>query len=93
MKYLFPVLLLAACSSNPAQLTDKAKNLEVFALKPQDCRVVGKVVGIDKSGSKDIALNRALNEAAELKATGVFVNQEVPNGNTMKIFATAYQCD
>lgn len=91
---LIILLLLGACSSNPGQLTKKAKNLEVYNPKPSaECRVVGKVVGQDKMGSKELALNHALNQAANLDATGIFVNQEVPNGNLMSVYATAYQCE
>ena len=93
MKYLIPLFILGACPSGPVQLTEKAKNLEVYAQKPTECRVQGKVVGKDEMGSKELALNDALNQAAELKATGIFVNQEVPNGKVMQVFATAYQCD
>ncbi len=93
MKYLFSMLILASCSSNPGILSEKAKSLEVFPNKPTDCRVVGKVVGEDKKGSKELAINHALNQAAELNASGIFVNQEVPNGNKMNLYATAYQCD
>lgn len=93
MKYLIPMLMVAACASNPGQLTEKAKDLEVYATKPTDCRVQGRVVGTDKSGSKELALNHALNQAADMKASGIFVNQEVPNGSVMNVHATAYQCD
>jgi hypothetical protein len=93
MKYLFFSVLVVACSSRPSQLSEKARELEVYASKPTDCRVAGKVVGIDKNGSKDLALNDALNQSAELNATGLFVNQEVPNGKIMNVHATAYQCD
>lgn len=93
MKYLIPMLMFVACSSNPAQLTEKAKDLEVYATKPTDCRVAGRVVGTDKLGSKELALNHALNQAADLKASGIFVNQEVPNGSVMNVHATAYQCE
>ncbi len=93
MKYVFLSLIVVACSSGPTQLTDKAKTLELYATKPQDCRVMGRVVGIDNSGSKELALNHAMNQAAELKASGIFVNQEVPNGSSMNIHATAYACD
>lgn len=93
MKNLIFLLILGACSSRPAQLTDKAQNLEVYATKPVDCRVMGKVVGTDKMGSKELALNHALNQAADLNASGVFVNQEVPNGSVMNVHATAYKCD
>ena len=93
MKYLIPMLVLVSCASRPGQLTDKAKELEVYANKPVDCRVTGKVVGDNKMGSKELALNDALNQAAELNATGIFVNQEVPNGSLMKVYATAYVCE
>jgi uncharacterized lipoprotein YajG len=93
MKYLIPMLILAACSSKSTQLSKKAQNLEVYANKPVDCRVSGRVVGVDKMGSKELALNDALNQAADLNATGLFVNQEVPNGKLMNVHATAYQCD
>ena len=93
MKYLFPLIILAACSSGTVQLTEKAQKLEVYGNKPKDCRVAGRVVGVDKSGSKELALNHALNQAAEINATGVYVNQEVPNGSVMNVHATAYQCE
>lgn len=92
MKYLFPLLMLAACASK-TQLTDKAKGLEVYATKPTDCRVQGRVVGESEEGSKELALNHALNQAADLNASGIFVNQEVPNGKKMAVHATAYQCE
>lgn len=93
MKYLILVIMLAGCASNPNQLSEKAKDLEVYQTKPTDCKVAGRVVGEHQQGSKELALNHALNQAADLKATGIFVNQEVPNGSIMKVHATAYQCD
>lgn len=96
MKYSFFVFLfsLVGCSSAPqAELSDKAAELEVFGTKPTDCKVVGKVVGKNSEGSKDLALNHALNQAADKNATGIFVNQEVPNGSLISVFATAYKCD
>lgn len=93
MKYLVLMIMLAACSSKPVQLTDKARGLEVYPTKPADCRVAGRVVGVDEKGSKELALNHALNQAADLNASGIFVNQEVPNGSVMNVHATAYQCD
>ena len=93
MKYLVFIVLVTACSSKPTQLSKKAQNLEVYSQKPTDCRVAGRIVGVDKMGSKELALNDALNQAADLDASGVFINQEVPNGGIMNIHATAYQCD
>lgn len=92
MKYLILISLVMACSSDQ-KLSNKAKDIEIFGTKPNNCSVVGKVVGTDKAGSKELALNHALNQAAEKGATGIFVNQEVPNGNSMAIYATAYQCE
>lgn len=93
MKYLIPLIILISCSSQPAQLTDKARDLEIYTTKPANCRVVGRVVGVDKTGSKELATNQAMNLAANLNASGIFVNQEVPNGSVMNVHATAYQCD
>lgn len=93
MKFLMAAFLLVGCASKSTQLTDEAKILEVYTSKPGDCRVVGKVTGKDQIGSKELALNDALNQAAELNASGIFVNEEVPNGKVMNVYATAYQCD
>jgi hypothetical protein len=93
MKYLIFAFIVISCSSRSIQLTEKAKNLEVYATKPNDCRVAGRIVGINNEGSKELALNDALNQAADLKASGIYVNQEVPNGSVMNVHATAYQCD
>lgn len=93
MKYVMGLLLLAACSSSSQKLSDKAKNIEVVPTKPQGCSVVGKIVGLNEAGSKDLALNHALNQAADIGATSLFVDQEVPNGKVMKVFATAFLCE
>jgi hypothetical protein len=93
MKYLI-LFALVACASGPTeQLTKKAQNLEVYAAKPNGCKVVGKVVGLNENGSTELATNDAVNKAADLGATGVFVNQEVPNGNKRAVHATAYDCN
>ena len=93
MKYLLPMFMLIACSTPSSQLTNEASQIEVFTNKPMGCKVSGRVVGINKNGSKELALNHALNQAAELDATGIFVNQEIPNGSVMNVHATAYHCD
>lgn len=94
MKYVWVLTLMAACSSgNKFQLTDKARDMEVYTNKPVNCTAMDRVVGMHPKGSKDLALNHALNQAAKLGATGVFVNQEVPNGSKMAVHATAYKCD
>ena len=93
MKIFFLLVVLSACAGRPMQLSEKAKDLEVYATKPTNCHVVGKVVGTDKNGSTELATNDALNQAADLKATGIHVNQEVPNGASRSVFATAYECN
>ena len=69
MKFLILSFFLISCSSVPEQLTEKGKNVEIYAQKPSDCRVTGRIVGVDKKGSKELALNQALNEAAKLGST------------------------
>ncbi|HXH76067.1 MAG TPA: hypothetical protein VNJ08_13940 [Bacteriovoracaceae bacterium] len=93
MKYILMLSIFAACAGGPTQLSQKAKDLEVVTHKPVNCATVGKVVGNDKTGSKDVALNDALNQASSLGATSLHVNQEVPNGRNMAVYATAYKCD
>ena len=93
MKYLLVIAFIAACTTNKHQLTDKGRDLEVYSNKPLNCTAMDKVVGIHEKGSKDMALNDALNQAAKLGATGVFINQEVPNGSKMAVHATAYKCE
>lgn len=93
MKFLIFSFFLISCSSGPEQLTEKGKNIEIYAQKPTDCRVTGRIVGVDKKGSKELALNQALNEAAKLGSTGIFVNQEIPNGLVMSVHTTAYNCN
>lgn len=93
MKYVLVLAFLGACASPQYQLSDSARELEVYATKPANCTAMERVVGIHDKGSKDMALNHALNQAAKLGATGVFVNQEVPNGQRMAVHATAYRCD
>lgn len=94
MKYLLPFLFLGvSCSSNSVKLSEKAKDLELYGSKPQNCRVAGKIIGEDKTGSIELAQNHALNQAADLDATGIYINQEVSNGAVKRVHATAYQCD
>lgn len=93
MKYLLVIAFITACTSNKHQLTDKAREMEVYSSKPTNCIAMDKVIGMHDKGSKDLALNDALNQAASLGATGVFVNQEVPNGSKMAVHATSYKCE
>jgi ABC-type Zn uptake system ZnuABC Zn-binding protein ZnuA len=93
MKYLMLLAVVACASKNPGQLSQKAKDLEVYATKPTTCQVVGKIVGTDENGSTELATNNALNQAAEMGASGIFVNQEVPNGKARAVHATAYNCN
>lgn len=93
MKFFFLLVLTIACSSQPGVLTSKAQDLEIYANKPADCQVVARVVGMDKNGSTELATNDALNQAAKVKATGIVVNQEVPNGKSRAVHATAYRCN
>jgi hypothetical protein len=93
MKFFILLAVVACASKNPGQLSEKAKDLEVYAIKPVNCRVVGKVVGTDANGSTELATNHAMNQAADIGASGIFVNQEVPNGKSRAVHATAYNCN
>ena len=97
MKALATIALIfaaSACSTSKTTLTDSGKEVQLFPNKPgQECNVVGKVVGENEQGSPDLARNHARNLAGKLKANGIFINQEVPNGGVIKVYATAYQCE
>jgi hypothetical protein len=93
MKYLVLLSLVACASKSTGQLSKKAQNLEIYANKPMNCRVVGKIVGRDENGSTELATNDAINQAADLGASGIFVNQEVPNGRMRAVHVTAYDCN
>ena len=93
MKFLMLLVICAACASDQGKLSNKAKDIEVFTNKPANCNVIGKVVGMDSNGSTELAMNHALNQAAKLGANGLHVNQEVPNGKSRSVYATAYDCN
>jgi hypothetical protein len=88
---LLPVLTVSCATSY--QLNEESKKVEIYSSAPKDCVVVGKVEGVHKKGSMDLARNQAINEASKLGANGVVINQEIPNGMKNEVFATAYKCD
>jgi hypothetical protein len=86
--------LAAACSSAPGVLTEDGKGVETLTNKPgTECNVVGKVVGESEQGSPEMARNHARNLTAKLRGNSMFINQEVPNGAKIQVFATAYECE
>lgn len=89
----FLVLSLMVSCATSYQLDEQSKKIEIYSTAPKDCVVVGKVEGVHKKGSMDLARNQAINEAAKLGANGVVINQEIPNGMKNEVFATAYKCD
>lgn len=89
----FLVLSLMVSCATSYQLDEQSKKIEIYSTAPKDCVVVGKVEGLHKKGSMDLARNQAINEAAKLGANGVVINQEIPNGMKNEVFATAYKCD
>lgn len=93
MKYLALFIFSVSCGGHPGLLTKKARNLDVYPSKPSKCRVMGKVIGVDKTGTSELAVNHALNQAADLGASGIFVNEEIPNGKNRTVHATAYECN
>jgi hypothetical protein len=87
-------LIVVGCTVSKTKLTSKGQAIEVLDNKPgKDCFVVAKVVGENDEGSVDLARNHARNLAAKLEADSIFIDQEVPNGNNMNVYATAYTCN
>lgn len=93
MNKMFIFLALFGCSQAPVQLNKEAESIEVLVNKPQGCKTVGKFLGKDNTGSKDMALNSILNQAASQGATSVHINAEVPNGKNIEVHGTGYKCD
>jgi hypothetical protein len=92
MKYLILLMMVAACGHSTGKLSDAGKHVKVLDSKPAKCDVVGKVMGLNKKGSVDLARNEARNQAAKLGGTAIFIEQEIPNGKGRAVHATAYAC-
>ncbi len=93
MKYLVLIVFIISCAGPSGKLTEKAKKLEVFSTRPAKCRVIDKVIGTDKNGTSELAVNHALNQAADLGASGIFITEEIPNGKNRTVHAIAYECN
>ncbi len=86
--------IIIGCTVSKTKLSSQGQAVEVIDNKPgKDCFVVAKVVGENGEGSVDLARNHARNLAAKLDADTLFIDQEVPNGNNVKVYATAYTCN
>lgn len=91
---LLIALALTACATSKTKLTEGGKEVQMLENRPgQECAVVGKVIGENAQGSRDLARNHARNLAAKMDANALFIDEEVPNGAKVRIFATAYQCE
>jgi uncharacterized protein YbjQ (UPF0145 family) len=94
MKYLVLFLVIYGCAGDPTRKPERAESIQIFTVRPaMACEVIGKVKGIDRQGSRELALNRAIQAARKLGATGIVINQEVPNGPVITVHATAYNCE
>ncbi len=97
MKYLllaFVVISFVHCASNPNQLTEEGKKVQVMSgKKPMEgCEVVDKVTGENDINSIQVATNKARNMAAKKGANYILVEDELLNGSHAKVIATAYSC-
>ncbi|MBI2518944.1 MAG: hypothetical protein HYV97_00940 [Bdellovibrio sp.] len=97
MKFLLMVLLLVSfvhCASNPNQLTEDGKKVQVIpGKKPMEgCEVVDKVIGENDIGSIQVSTNKVRNAAAKKGANYVLIEDEILNGGKAKVIATAYTC-
>lgn len=84
---------LMACSVSKTKLTSDGEKVEILLNKPkEECSVVEKIIGMNEQGSVELARNHVRNLAAKADANAVYIEQEIPNGGVVKIFATAYSC-
>ncbi|MBT3980790.1 MAG: hypothetical protein HOE90_05505 [Bacteriovoracaceae bacterium] len=93
MKKLMILLLLSACASNPGKLSDAGEKVRTLpSSKNTGCKVVDKVIGESEKGSEELATNHARNLTADADGDAMYIDQVVPNGAMMRVFATAYKC-
>lgn len=94
MKWLVLMLLVSACGGvSKTALTEDGKKVVVMTTnRDTGCDVLDKVVGLNEIGSTELAKNHARNLAGDKDANAIFFDEVVPNGNTVKVFATAYKC-
>lgn len=98
MKYTLACLALlvfASCASNPNQLTEAGKKVQIMSgKKPMEgCEVVDKVSGENELASIQVATNQVRNAAAKKGANYVQIQDEILNGQNAKVYATAYTCE
>ena len=97
MKHLLLAVVLVSfvnCASNPNQLTEAGKKVQIIAgKKPMEgCEVVDKLIGENDINSIQAATNKVRNMAASKGANYVLVEDEILNGSKAKVVATAYSC-
>ncbi|HAZ12297.1 MAG: hypothetical protein A2X86_03580 [Bdellovibrionales bacterium GWA2_49_15] len=97
MKYLLLALLVVSfvhCASNPNQLTEAGKKVQIMSgKKPMEgCEVVDKVIAENEIGSIQVSTNKVRNIAAQKGANYVLIEDEILNGSKAKVIATAYTC-
>lgn len=90
-------LFTSGCASNPYQLNDKGRKVDVLKRKPKrgdsDCEVVGKVSAVHEEGSTDLAQNKARNMVADQGADSIYFDDVIKNGKSRKVMAIGYKCN
>ena len=89
---LLLLFTFTSCSISKTKLSKDGAKVKVHRKKPAGCNVLNKVIGVNENGSPALAKNHARNLAADNGGTAITFDEEVPNGNTVKIYATVYQC-
>jgi hypothetical protein len=90
---IFLLIALGACSVSKTKLSSRGEKVDVLANKPkEECSVLDRLVAENDKGSVELARNHARNLAAKVDANAVWFEQEIVNGNSVKIHFTAYHC-
>jgi|GEM_PF-1166464 len=89
------IALIQGCASNPNQLTDDGKKVQIMpGKKPMEgCEVVDRFVGENDMSSIQVATNMVRNMAAKKGANYVLIEDEIQNGQKVKVIATGYSCE
>lgn len=93
MRNILMILLLCSCAVSKTKLTKEGMKLKVTYQKPRKgCTPFTNVIGENENGIKELAVNHAINLAADEGANTLFIKEAVNEGNMWKVYGLGYQC-
>ena len=85
--------LLVSCAVSKTKLSGNGAKVKILAKSEKSkCGVLDKVVGLNEKGSDELAQNHARNLAADRDGNAIYFDEIVSLGNTVKAYATVYDC-